>query len=68
MVYCDTPRRPVDFATDKAWHESSRCKQNLATNNTIAKSPNYPYEFPAKTDGLGVAGLASNPSKTAVLL
>lgn len=64
MVYCDTPRRPVDFAADKAWHESSRCKQNLATNNTIAKSPNYPYEFPAKTDGLGTAGLASNPAKT----
>ncbi|HQC29656.1 MAG TPA: hypothetical protein PK342_09745, partial [Methylotenera sp.] len=64
LVYCDTPRRPDAFATDKAWHESSRCKQNLATNNTIAKSPNYPYEFPAKTDGLGTAGLASNPAKT----
>ena len=64
LVFCDTPRRPASFANDRAWFESNRCKQNLATSNTVANSPNYPYLYPAKTDGLGTAGLASNPSKT----
>jgi len=51
MVYCDTPDRPAIFTTDVAWHESARCKSNNIVSNTVASSPNYPYPYPAKSDG-----------------
>ncbi len=61
LVFCDTPRRPTlkvasnpasgAFANDKEWLESSRCKHNNATSNTVANSPSYPYQYPAKTTG-----------------
>ena len=59
MVYCDTPDRPTGFATDKLWHESSRCKRNTLLSNPVASSPNYPYPYPATT-----RGGATNPSTT----
>lgn len=59
MVYCDTPNRPSAFSTDRAWHESNRCKQNLLESNTVKSSPNYPYPYPASKDGG-----SANPSKT----
>lgn len=60
MVYCDTPNRPTEFSTDRAWHESSHCKRNLLESNTVKSSPNYPYPYPATKDG----ALSNNPSKT----
>lgn len=64
MVYCDTPDRPalpLGFANDVDWHRSSRCKSNNLASNTVASSPNYPYPYPAKSDG-GV----TTPSKTLI--
>jgi type IV pilus assembly protein PilY1 len=65
MVYCDTPNRPVEFNgednPDKAWYNSSRCKRNSATTNDVAKSPNYPYKYPAR-----VSGVADTPSRTII--
>ena len=75
VVWCDTRQRPVRkdpsntsnaasniFTTDKEWFESNRCRRNTLGVNTVAKSPNYPYVYPAKTDG----GLAT-PSQTSFL-
>lgn len=65
MVWCDTPSRPQIFSSDQAWHESNRCKQNLANSNTSLKSPNYPYFYPPMTDGIA-GGNPSSPSQTII--
>lgn len=62
MVFCDTPNRPAAYATDQLWHESNRCKKNDLTSNMVASSPNYPYKYPARTNGG-----STNPSVTTVL-
>ncbi|MGB4811481.1 MAG: PilC/PilY family type IV pilus protein [Methylophilaceae bacterium] len=63
LVFCDTPRMPAAYTYYKDWFASNRCQQNLASNNTSVRSPNYPYKFPATIDGL-TSGNPSNPSQT----
>ncbi|MFA7349486.1 MAG: PilC/PilY family type IV pilus protein [Methylotenera sp.] len=58
MVYCDTPNRPTGFTNDRTWMDSNRCVQNAAVPNTALKSPNYPYQYPARVGG------GTTPSKT----
>lgn len=59
MVFCDTADRPAVFANNRAWLESSRCSRNIPGANTVLKSPNWPYKYPAST-----SGLTDTPNKT----
>jgi type IV pilus assembly protein PilY1 len=61
VVWCDTRNQPTrkdplnsasgTFASTQAWLESNRCRRNTLGVNTVAKAPNYPYVYPAKTNG-----------------
>lgn len=72
VVWCDTRQQPSrkdplnsasgSFSNAREWLESNRCRKNSLTANTVVKAPNYPYVYPAKTDG----GLAT-PSKTSFI-
>ena len=65
MVYCDTPNRPTvgtGFASDRLWHESSRCVRNTPANTSslVNSSPRHPYPIPGKTDGGAVSPSITN--------